>query len=137
MITLSSRVLLLCCMLTACSAHSPMILKTTTDFAANGGAAARAPHQRQVFVTRGTLPAGTYQVLGQVDVGTVWYGTADKALTVMADKARAIGADAVIDVATWHQPSGWSWAAPQAKGTAVVFTGKSRPDLSKIEGQYR
>ncbi len=135
--TISTRALFLCCLLAACSAHSPMILKTTTDFAASGGAATRAPHQRQVFVTTATLPSGTYQVIGRLDVGTVWYGKADKALAVMADKARAIGADAVIDVATWHQPAGWAWSTPHAKGTAVVFSGKSRPDLSKVQGEYR
>jgi uncharacterized protein YbjQ (UPF0145 family) len=37
----------------------------------------------------------------------------------MAQRARKLGADAIIEVATWHQPSGFSWAAPHGRGTAV------------------
>lgn len=104
-----------------CAAHSPMILHDTVDSTPSGAAVAgAAPHSRQVLVTETGLPAGVpYQVLETVQVGTVWYGGDEKVDKQMADRARAIGADAVINVKHWRQPSGFSWAAPHGSGEAV------------------
>jgi uncharacterized protein YbjQ (UPF0145 family) len=37
----------------------------------------------------------------------------------MADRARELGANAIIQAKTWRQPSGFSWAAPHGSGQAV------------------
>jgi len=78
-------------------------------------------HTKKVFITENSFPKETYDEIAIIDVGTTWYGSDDKVKQMMADKARKIGANAVIEVTTWHQPSGFSWAAPHGKGKAVKF----------------
>jgi uncharacterized protein YbjQ (UPF0145 family) len=54
----------------------------------------------------------------------------------MAKRARQLGADAVIDVDTWRQPSGFAWAAPHGSGKAVKFRNKEDIDLSGVDGDW-
>jgi hypothetical protein len=106
-----------------CAAHSPMILHNTVDATSSGANVTAVPHSRRVLITEKGLPAGAqYQVLETVEVGTIWYGGNEKVDRLMADHARAIGADAVIYVKHWRQPSGFSWAAPHGSGKAVKLS---------------
>jgi hypothetical protein len=94
--------------LTGCSAHNPFIVKNTTDVN-QVGATKYPPHSNRVYVTSASLPAtAKYEVLGTLEIGKVWYGSSDNVLQSLADGARELGADAVVEVKTWHQPSGWS-----------------------------
>ena len=115
----SSLVTIFCLLLTACSAHSPLIVKDTTDSKLVTPNKYAPTHDR-VFVTQQSLPVGVdFDVIGTIEVGKVWYGSSDNVLTSMADRARELGANAVIQAKTWHQPSGFSWAAPHGSGEAV------------------
>lgn len=69
-----------------------------------------------------------------IDVGKIWYGGSAKVLVSMVDRARELGADPVIEVKTWHQPSGFSWAASHGSGKAVKFKNKASIDFSKLHG---
>jgi len=90
-----------------CSAHNPFIVTDTTDSVPVGNSKYAAHHDK-VFVTQQALPANIpYEVISQIEVGKVWYGGSDSVLVSMADRARELGANAVIQVRTWHQPSGW------------------------------
>ncbi len=123
--------------LAACSAHNPFIVKNTTDVAPNT-AAVYEPHGNPVWVTSEALPdTARYEVLGELEVGRVWYGGQDKALVQLAEGARQLGADAVVEVKTWHQPAGWSWSAPHGSGKAVKILDPASVDLSALPGDWR
>lgn len=128
--------LLLACVLGAiagCSAHSPMILKNTTDVSPT--VSQRYPsHLNPVLVVEGPLPADIeYNVIATIDVGRNWYSGADGILVEMAQRAREMGADAVINVKRWRQPSGFAWAAPHGQGQAVRILNKDKArDLSAL-----
>jgi hypothetical protein len=105
--------------MSACSAHNPFIVANTTDVKP-AAAQQFAPHTGPVLIVEGPLPPTVEFVLvADIEIGKVWYGGSDKILQEMADRARALGADAVIEAKTWHQPSGYSWAAPHGHGQAV------------------
>jgi hypothetical protein len=97
-----------------------------------------ASHTNQVFVTEESLPSSVkYELLGTIDVGKVWYGSSSDVKQSMADRARMIGADAVVDVKTWHQPSGWSWAAPHGSGNAVkILIPPLSVSISNLHGEW-
>jgi hypothetical protein len=115
--------------LCGCSAHSPLILTNTTDTQAVSAKKYPA-HTRKVYVSESGLPATVhFEVLENIEVGKVWYGSDGNVKESMADRARQIGADAVIEVKTWHQPSGFSWAAPHGSGKAVKIVEADLPNL--------
>jgi uncharacterized protein YbjQ (UPF0145 family) len=70
-------------------------------------------------------------------VGKNWYGSSDKVLQTLADAARQLGADAVVEVKTWHQASGFAWSAPHGSGLAVKITDPSSIDLSALTGEWK
>lgn len=123
--------------LAGCSAHSPFIIKDTIDV--NQFEATKyPPHRNRVFVTSASLPATTkYEILGSLEVGKVWYGSSDNVIQSLADGARKLGADAVVEVKTWHQPSGWSWAAPHGSGKAVKIIKPANAELSNLRGDWK
>jgi len=120
-----------------CAAHSPMILKNTVDVDANPNVKAVA-HSNPVLFIDNKPPANVrYEVIGEINIGKVWYGGTDTLLAEMADKARALGADAVIEIGTWKQPSGFSWAAPHATGKAIKILNKNSVDMKLLGGTMR
>ena len=123
--------------LAGCSAHNPFIIKNTTDV--NLFEAKKyPPHRNRVFVTSASLPTtAKYEVLASLEVGKVWYGSSDNVLQSLADGARKLGADAVVGVKTWHQPSGWSWSAPHGSGKAVKITDPASVDLANLGGDWK
>jgi hypothetical protein len=129
-------VTVLCLVLSACAAHSPFIMKDTTDSAVASPNKYPANHDK-VFVTEQSLPAGVdYDVIGTIEVGKVWYGSSDNVVTSMADRARELGANAVIQVKTWHQPSGFSWAAPHGSGEAVRIKDTGSLTSLRVAGDW-
>jgi hypothetical protein len=82
-------------------------------------------------VTQQPLPSGVAaEELARIDVGKIWYGSSKNVEISMADRARELGANAVVQVKTWHQPSGFSWAAPHGSGVAVRVDPKALESLS-------
>ena len=77
-----------------------------------------------------------FEIIASIEVGKVWYGSSKHILSSMAVRAREIGADAVIEVKTWRQPSGWSWAAPHGSGKAIKILDPSSIDLSNFKGEW-
>lgn len=111
-------------LLAGCSAHNPFILQHTTDVARDTAGPQFPAHERPVLVTAALLPDGAdYRVSAEVDVGKAWYGRTLSVHEALARQARALGADAVIEVKTWFQPSGYSWWAPHGRGRAVKIVG--------------
>ena len=119
-----------------CSAHNPFIIKNTTDISpiSNNKYAA---HTDKIFITKTALPSEVeYEVLEQIEIGKVWYGSKGNIKESLANRARQIGADAIVNFKSWHQPSGWSWAAPHGSGTAVKIEDKSTVNFSVLEGEW-
>ncbi|MGH2855381.1 MAG: hypothetical protein ACRDLF_14445, partial [Solirubrobacteraceae bacterium] len=93
------------------------------------------PYSGQVFVTEQGLPAGVpYETIATIDVGKVWYGSDTKVLATMADRARELGANALIDVKTWHQMAGYSYAAPHGSARAVCI--KDLNQVRSLAGEW-
>ena len=114
---------------TACSAHSPMILKTTTDFVSSDVDSQDSVRKSSTPVNAVVVSDQTFSsnkvTIGKIDVGTIWYGSCTKAYKQMAAKASEVGANAVEDARCWKQPSGFSWASPHASGQAVLVRNSS------------
>jgi hypothetical protein len=85
-----------------------------------------------------SLPASAkYEVLAELEVGKIWYGSSGNVLQSLADGARKLGADAVIEVKTWHQPSGFSWAAPHGSGKAIKILDSPSVDFASLPGEWK
>jgi hypothetical protein len=121
-------------LIAACAPHDPFGGGNDLTLAPAGKT--YPPTTAQVRMIEGTLPEGTYQTIGQLDVGTAWYGDLKSSEKALADRARSVGADAVIDMKLWHQPQGFSWAAPQGSGVAVKLTDPTSVDLNKVPGDW-
>lgn len=117
-----------------CATHS--VMRMSNSVSVSGKSATAYPaHSNKVFMTEATLPASVkYEKLGQIDVGIVTYANEDAVLSRMADAARGLGADAVVDLHIWFQPAGWAWRAPQGKGQAVKLQDKAAFDALKLKG---
>lgn len=124
--------------LAGCSAHSPFIGKDTEEVHHSGTSQKYDAHTKQVYVTIANLPPGIqYETLATLEIGKVWYGSDDKVRESMAEEARKIGADAVVEIKTWHQPSGWSWSAPHGSGKAIKLVDTAKMDWSDLGGEWR
>lgn len=108
-----------------------------TDSTATPSVKPSPPTTNRIRITSATLPSGVaYEVLGTIDAGSNWYGGDEDAEKMLADRARAMGADAVIQAKLWHQPSGFSWAAPHGSGVAVKITDAHSIDLDALPGGW-
>ena len=106
-------------LVSACSAHNPFIVSNKT-VTAPISEAKFPPHSDKVFFTEQSLPSTVkFELISTIDVGKVWYGSSKSVYKSMAERARQLGANAVVQVRTWHQPSGYSWSAPHGSGQAI------------------
>jgi hypothetical protein len=94
-------------------------------------------HTNAVFVTRAALPANVFEPIADLELSKGWYGSTDNTQQALADRARELGADAVINVKSWHAPSAFSWASPYSSGRAVKIRGDAKSVLSGIAGEWR
>lgn len=119
-----------------CATHSPM--RMTNAVSVKGAPTTTyAAHANKVFITKLQMQDTTpCEQLGQIDVGITTYSSMNKVYQRLADRARQMGADAVVGVTTWRQPSGWAWIAPQGLGQAVRFKDKSAIDFAKLQGEW-
>lgn len=124
-------------LLSSCSAHNPFIVKNTTD-TITISKTKYPSHNNFVYLTKSALPADAqYEVLAKLEVGKVWYGSSNDVLQSLADGARKLGADAVIEVKTWRQPSGWSWAAPHGSGKAIKVIESTSVNFGSLQGEWK
>jgi hypothetical protein len=123
-------------LVSACSAHNPFIVSNKT-VSSPVSEAKFPPHSDKVFFTEQSLPSSVgFELISSIDVGKVWYGSSKDVYTSMAARARELGANAVIQVKTWHQPSGFSWAAPHGSGQAIHINDIHQLDALNLEGSW-
>jgi hypothetical protein len=122
--------------LLGCSAHNPFIIINTTQ--SSPASNNQYPvYTGKVFITEQSLPVSIeFDLISTVDVGKVWYGSSNNVYTSMADKARALGANAIIQAKTWYQPSGFSWAAPHGSGQAIKIKDMNKLEPLAIKGNW-
>lgn len=67
-----------------------------------------------------TLPADIeYEVIGPISVYKRWFGGMGQAYPLLADKARELGGNAVIDARAWLSPAFPAQVAPHGKGIVI------------------
>lgn len=118
-----------------CGPHGMMCAKSRHDIAPAHGAQLLVPHNRKVFFTPASLDPNSYEFVARLDVTKVSNADWEEVLDILADMARRVGADAVIQVKIWRAPVGWSHSSPQGTGNAVAL--KEPIDTTKLSGQYR
>lgn len=74
----------------------------------------------RTLVTFNRLPAtGDYEVIGPIEVYSRWFGSPRKAMTLLGEKARSMGANAVVEAGVWLAPAFPATVAPHGTGIAV------------------
>jgi len=72
------------------------------------------------LVTSKALPAeGEFVILGRIDVQSSWFGKTSKATKLLADKAKSIGGNAVVESQVWQAPTFLAIVTPHGSGIAV------------------
>ena len=95
------------------------------------------PHTNPVFVTKATLPPESFELIAALEESKGWYGSTDNTQQALADRARELGADAVLNMKSWHAPSAGSWASPYSAGKAVKLRGDPKQILNGVVGDWR
>lgn len=92
---------------------------------------------KKVFLMEAALPdPAAYQVLGEIKViriDDVGYAAIYQEL---ANKALDVGADAVVEIATWREPTTRTFGSPQGMGKAIKVKKGVKIDFSKMKGQW-
>ena len=84
------------------------------------GSAGTHTMQEKVLVTFNALPVeGEFRVIGPINVHSRWFGSTSKSAQLLADKARSMGANAVVSSRVWLAPAFPVFAAPHGSGIAV------------------
>ncbi|MBE0585641.1 MAG: hypothetical protein IH612_18015 [Desulfofustis sp.] len=122
--------------LASCSAHSPLIGMDVTDVEQKSETI-YDPHSEKIYLSTEMLPeAGNYEVIAKVDVGKAWYGSAHAVYEELAESARQLGGDAVYEIHTWFQPTGWACAAPHGAGIVIKVKDHQSFAFSDTDGQW-
>ena len=120
-----------------CAQDNAITANRDRDLFIGNPAATAAETNKKIFLTEESLPDGVkYQELGEIKIiriGSVGFPAIYQAL---ANKALDVGADAVIKVALWQQPTTKTFGSEQGAGTAVKFEDASKVDLSNMKGQW-
>ncbi len=83
-------------------------------------------------------PSASYSVIKKLQVGKGSYGSVSEVLIIVADQARALGADAIIEY-TGSQRFGffpWRMVRPVVRGTAIQWTSTAEVDCVALGGTY-
>ncbi|HUO78706.1 MAG TPA: hypothetical protein VMU00_01055 [Steroidobacteraceae bacterium] len=96
-------------------------------------------HTRDVCLLAGALPSDyVYNEIARIKATKGTYGGTDEVLAAIADAARRVGADAVINLQASQKfkgPLPWRVTSPTGDGTAIKLTPQSPPlDCAAIGG---
>lgn len=92
---------------------------------------------KAVCVLSGSPPATAgFTVVKQLKIGKGTYGSVDEGIAMLADKARNLGADAVINYAGSQRFGFWPWrfVHPVVRGTAVKWNAGTQFDCVAAGG---
>jgi uncharacterized protein YbjQ (UPF0145 family) len=99
---------------------------------------ATAAYTGKVLILGGPLPADLrHEVVGHIGVFKRGFGGTGEAFHMLGDKARALGANAVIDARVWLAPAFPVNVAPHGRGIAVrVQDPTALEELGKTGGRW-
>lgn len=98
-----------------------------TGYSSVEPAAAASPWAGSVCILEGRdLPTGIKRrAIGTLEATQqVGYGSTDGLMPTLANEARKVGANAIVNVWSGHRPSAFSWARPMANGEGVRVEGR-------------
>ncbi|QGZ41975.1 hypothetical protein IP92_04339 [Pseudoduganella flava] len=99
--------------LAGCAARSKVRLS-------DPGAEKLAAHAGPVCMLRSPLPTNVkYKTLAALNSSKRTYGSVSELIPLMAADARAVGANAIINLNTGQRMGAFAWARPVGTGTAV------------------
>jgi|SRR5680860_307183 len=89
-----------------------------------------------IFITQSALPSEIeYEIVGQVKANArKGYDNVESLYPLLAEEARKIGANAVINAYGGRTVSAFSWASPYTGGTAVKV--KNTDALKSLNGNF-
>ncbi|HXE39544.1 MAG TPA: hypothetical protein VN639_13815 [Azonexus sp.] len=74
----------------------------------------------KVLVTfNGLPPEGSYELVGPISVFKRWFGGTGTAMRLLGERARELGANAVVSSSVWLAPAFPAQVAPHGKGIAI------------------
>ena len=84
----------------------------------------------EIYITMSAVPMSLgYEIIGHVKANArKGYGSVESLYPLLAEKAKKVGANAVINVKGGRAPAAFSWAAPFTGGTAIKID-----DIKKLE----
>ena len=124
-------------LVTACGARNPFIV-TNEVRVESLSQEVYEPHRGPVVCVKGPLPDGMrYAEIARLWYAAGMYGGAAPILQKMANRARALGANAMIDTHVWFQPAGIGWATPHAEAIPVrVLDSDQAEELAELGDAY-
>ena len=97
-----------------------------------------AAHNQPVCLLKTGLPANVgHSVLGPIEGSKEFYGGVAEIIPLMAQEARNIGADAIVNLVTGQKMGMWAWSRPYGTGTAVKLNNKSDLNCAALGGEMR
>ena len=82
----------------------------------------RGPYSGTVLTYEMSIPSYVnYSVIGNFEVGKIWYGSRDETTSEAKAKASELGANAILIEKSGFKPSGFSWAAPYTSGKLIFI----------------
>jgi uncharacterized protein YbjQ (UPF0145 family) len=86
---------------------------------------------------KGPLPPNIqFSVVGSVEGSKEFYGSVNEILPLMADEARKLGGDVIINLETHQRVGLWAWAHPVGNGTAIKLGTKTDLNCLAAGGSY-
>lgn len=77
-------------------------------------------HAGKILVSFNQLPAsGDFEIIGPISVYKRWFGGTGAAMQLLGQKARELGANAVVESRVWLAPAFPAQVAPHGSGIAV------------------
>lgn len=97
-----------------------------------------APSSKKVLVLTEPLPPGIeHEVLGVISVFKRWFGGTGEGFRMLGDKAREIGANAVVEARVTLRPAFPANVAPHGNGKAVRVKDEAKlEELGKSAGRW-
>lgn len=97
-----------------------------------------ARHAEPVCFLRSPLPSDIpYTRIGEIRGGKKTYGSVSEIIPLMAEEARSLGADAVVNLNTGQRMGAWAWARPVGTGVAVKLAKRTDLDCIARGGEWR
>ena len=119
-----------CILLCSCAAR-------TVNNAADKGTVA-TPHVEPVCMLKSPLPSSIrHTIVGRIDASKQFYGSSGALIPLMAEEARKMGADVVVNLVVGQKMGMFAWARPYGSGTGIKLVDKADLACLALGGELR